>query len=153
MSRYVFLARSLKTCFCSEYEGSITNVLRSSHQNLETSVSKLTDQSLRQKLPFSRWIFSQTVSDCVHLFPAFPPLVGVSFLCAHIYNLQIVSPFLGVLFLILDAVSFNGPFSWTLPFHHPSALVCSQDDYKVTPATKYWRSSIHLMQSCGLSQW
>lgn len=38
MSRYVFLARSLKICFCNEYEGSITNVLRSSHQNLVTSL-------------------------------------------------------------------------------------------------------------------
>lgn len=100
-------------------------VFRSSHQNLMRSLSaKMRLRICRGRLPFRFWILSQTVSNRVDLFPAFSPFMSISLLRAHVHDFQVVPPLLRILLLIFYTVSFNGPFPWPLPLHHPSALVC-----------------------------
>jgi hypothetical protein len=82
-------------------------------------------------------VLSHGIPDRVHLLPAFSPFVCITLLGAHIHNLQLIAPLLCVLFLVLDAVSLDGPFPRALPFHHSSALVRGKDDNVFATAAKH----------------
>jgi hypothetical protein len=92
--------------------------------------------------PFSIWIFPHAVPDDVDFLPTFPPLMSVALLCAHICDLQIVTPSFRVLLLVLNAVSFDRPFTGPFPIHHTTPLICSQYDYKLASATKMGISAV-----------
>lgn len=109
-------------------------VFVSNHQNL-SSVSRVKFISTWH-VPFSVWVFAHGISNGVHLLPTFPPFMGITFLCAHVDNLQIVTPLLGVLFFVLDAVSLDGPFARAFPFHNAAALVGSEYNDKLAAATE-----------------
>lgn len=102
-------------------------VFVSSHQNL-THVS-FADMICTEHLPFSMWVFPHSVANGVNLLPAFSPFVRITLLGAHVDNFQFVAPVLGVLLLVLDTVTFDGPLAGALPFHNTSTLVrCEYDD-------------------------
>lgn len=99
----------------------------------------------RMNVPFGFGVFPHRVSNGVDFLPAFSPLVGVAFFCAHVYNLQFISPSLSIRLFVFDAVSFDRPFSWTFPFHDTTALIGSQDNDKLLSSTEKRFPSIHSM--------
>jgi len=109
-------------------------VLVSSHQNL-LDVSEVRGFRLCN-LPFGARILAHGVSDRVHLFPAFPPFVSIALLGAHVYYLQVVSPFVGILLFVLDTISLDGPFAGTFPLHDTTALVRGENDDVLTTSTE-----------------
>jgi hypothetical protein len=123
----------------------MTNVLRSSHQNLRPLILQICHN--RIVLPFGLWIFPQTVSDCINLLPTLSPLVCVSFLCAHINNLQIVSPSIDIFSFISNTVPLNRPFSWPLPLHNATSLVCCKYDDELFTSSQMLRSAVIVAQS------
>jgi hypothetical protein len=123
----------------------MTNVLRSSHQNLRPLILQICHN--RIVLPFGLWIFPQTVSDCINLLPTLSPLVCVSFLCAHINNFQIVSPSIDIFSFISDAVPLNCPFSWALPLHNAASLICCKYDDELFTSSQMLRSAVIVAQS------
>lgn len=94
-------------------------------------------------IPFGVWVFPHRIADGVHLLPAFPPLMCIALLRAHVYNLEVVSPLLGILLLVFDAVSLNGPFARPFPFHDTSALVCREDNNVFAATAEHGRSPVH----------
>jgi len=123
----------------------MTNVLRSSHQNLRPLILQICHN--RIVLPFGLWIFPQTVSDCINLLPTLSPLVCVSFLCAHINNFQIVSPSIDIFSFISNTVPLNRPFSWPLPLHNATSLVCCKYDDELFTSSQMLRSAVIVAQS------
>jgi hypothetical protein len=103
-------------------------------------------------VPLSIWKLSHAVPDDVDLLPALPPLVRVALLCAHIRNLQIVSPPFRVFLFVLDTVSFNCPFTGSFPIHNTTSWVRSQDDYKLASTPKMGISAILCSDFCMSGQ-
>src|SRR6266480_2504097 len=101
-----------------------------------TEVSIETNAQTQQYLPFSLRISPHRVADCVNLLPAFPPFVSVPLLGTHINNREIVTPPSHILFLVPHAVSFDGPFPCSFPFHDTSTLIRCQYDHKLLPTSQ-----------------
>ena len=62
--------------------------------------------------------------------------MGIPLLRAHVTDLQLVSPSLGVFLFVLDAVSLNGPLSRTLPLHNTTTFVGTQDNNELASSAK-----------------
>ena len=121
MSRYVVASRLPKICCCSDKDGSMMKVLRSSHQNLCLLV--LGAETDRVCLPLGLGILGHSIAYGVGLLPAFSPFMSISLFRAHVCNFEVVAPSFSISLLVPDAVSFDGPFSWPFPLHHASAFV------------------------------
>jgi hypothetical protein len=109
-------------------------VFVSNHQNLE-EVSKVSGHSAPYG-PFSMRVFAHRVPNRIDFLPAFSPFVSVAFLRAHVYNLQLVSPIMCVLLLVLDAVPLDSPLARPFPLHDTPSLVCSKNHDVFASAAK-----------------
>lgn len=87
---------------------------------------------IRLNIPFGLGIPCHSIAYKVNLLPAFPPLVSISLLGAHVANLQMVAPAVGIFLLILDTVPFDGPFPRAFPFHDTATLIGSKDNDEFT---------------------
>jgi hypothetical protein len=96
-------------------------------------------------LPLGFGIFSHGITNRIHLFPAFSPLVSVPLLSAHIDNLQLITPSPRVLFLVPDAVSLYSPLSRALPLHDTSTLVGGQYYDKLVSTSEDVGFAVHLV--------
>lgn len=116
-------------------------VLRSSHQNLGIHVSgthppekeaavKVVPLLFRIHLPLGLGIPRHGIPQEIDLLPAFPPLVSVSLLRAHVGDLELVTPSFGIAFLVLYTVSLYRPFSWTFPLHDTPSFIGTQDKHE-----------------------
>src|ERR1700722_6063615 len=103
-------------------------------------------------LPLSIWKLSHAVPDDVNLLPTLPPLVRVALLCAHICNLQVVSPSFRVFPFVLDTVSFNCPFTGSFPIHDTTSWIRSQYDYKLASTPEMGISAILCSYFCMSDQ-
>lgn len=81
------------------------------------------DENSRAHIPLGLGVFPQGGADKVDLLPALAPLVRIPLLCAHVDDLEIVSPAGNVFLLVPHRVSLNGPLSRALPVHYAAADV------------------------------
>ena len=98
--------------------------------------------------PLCLRVFTKAVPDGVNLLPAFSPFMCISFLRAHIYNFEIITPFGDVFSFVPNAIPLNGPFSRAFPLHYATALVCCEDNYKFFTTAQEWRPAPPILYSC-----
>ena len=107
--------------------------------------SKVSEVGVRKRtesLPFGLWIFSHGVADGVNFLPTLAPFVCVPLFGAHVHNFKVVTPHLGVSFLVFNAITLDSPFSRSLPFHHTPTLIGPENDNEFTASAKRTRSPI-----------
>jgi hypothetical protein len=90
---------------------------------------------VRLGIPFGLGVPCHSIAYKVNLLPALSPFVSVSLLRAHVANLQMVAPAVGIFLLILDTVPFDSPFPRAFPFHDTTTLIGSEDNDEFTSAS------------------
>lgn len=127
----------------------MTNVLRSSHQNLQGGSDGLErGDALVGNVPLGFWVFPHGCADEIHLLPALPPFMRIPLLGAHVDDLELVTPTSNVSLLVPHRVSFDCPLSCTLPVHHAASDISPEyyDDFFT--ASEPGRSPPMVYQSC-----